>query len=87
MPLIKRSECLVFFFRDGKLHCKNYLTGIEVATAPIIVSVLQALGNWCASEEVERLLAPYSPASIRRALAELRSHTLLVDKGSAQAKQ
>lgn len=87
LPLIKRSECLVFFFRDGKLHCKNYLTGVEVATAPIIVSVLQVLGDWCESESVERLLAGYSPVSIRRTLANLRRHTLLLCKGSAQAKQ
>jgi len=87
LPLIKRSECLVFFFRDGKLHCKNYLTGIEVATAPIIVSVLHALGRWCESDRVERLLTGYSPASIQRALAKLRRHTLVLYKGSAQAKQ
>jgi SagB-type dehydrogenase family enzyme len=87
LPLIKRSECLVFFFRDGKLHCKNYLTGVEVSTAPIIVSVLQVLGHWRASEEVERLLAGYSPASIRRTLASLRRHTFLLEKGSEQAKK
>jgi SagB-type dehydrogenase family enzyme len=87
LPVIKRSECLVFFFREGKLHCKNYLTGIEVATAPILVSILQVLGKWCESAEVERILAGYSPASIRRTLADLRRHTLLLFKGSAQAKQ
>src|SRR5271169_1034757 len=87
LRLIKRSECLVFFFRDGKLHFKNYLTGVEVATAPVIVSVLQALGRWCAPKEVERLLAGYSPFSIRRTLAKLRRHTLLLYKGSAQANQ
>jgi len=87
LPLIKRSECLVFFFRDGKLHCKNYLTDIEVSTAPIIVSVLQVLGRWCAFEEVERLLAGYSPVSIRRTLARLRRHTLLLERGSEQAKK
>jgi SagB-type dehydrogenase family enzyme len=87
LPLIKRSECLVFFFRDGKLHCKNYLTGIEVATAPIIVSVLQVLGRWCECEKVECLLTGYSPVSIRRTLAELHRHTLLLYKGSVQAKQ
>ncbi len=87
LPLIKRSECLVFFFRDGKLHCKNYLTGVEVATAPILVSVLQVLGRWREFEEVERLLAGYSPVSIRRTLAQLRQRTLLLCKGSAEAER
>lgn len=85
MPLVKRSECLVFFFRNGKLHCRNYLTGVEVATAPILVAVLQALGEWCEPAEVERALAGYSPVSIRRMLINLRRHTLVLHKGSAQA--
>src|SRR5262249_47975647 len=85
LPLIKRSECLVFFFRDGKLHCKNYLTGIEIATAPVLVSVLDMLGRWREVQEVERLLAGYSPVSIRRMLARLREYTLLLNKGSAEA--
>jgi SagB-type dehydrogenase family enzyme len=87
LSLIKRSECLVFFFRDEKLHCKNYLTGIEVATSPILVSVLQVLGRWCGRDEVERLLAGYSPVSIRRTLTKLRQCTLLVYKGSAEAER
>jgi SagB-type dehydrogenase family enzyme len=87
LPIIKRSECLVFFFRDGKLHCKNYLTGIEVATAPIIVSVLDVLERWLPADQVKRLLPGYSGVSIRRTLAKLRRHTLLLQKGSAQAKQ
>jgi SagB-type dehydrogenase family enzyme len=87
LPLIRRSECLVFYFREGKLHCKNYLTGIEVATAPIIVSVLHALGRWCEPRRVERLLSGFSPVSIRRTLATLRRHTLVLYKGSAQAKR
>jgi SagB-type dehydrogenase family enzyme len=87
LPLIKRSECLVFFFREGKLHCKNYLTGVEVATAPIIVSVLEVLGNWREAKSVERLLNEYSPVSIRLTLAKLHRHTLLLYEGSAQAKQ
>lgn len=85
MPLIKRSECLVFFFRDGKLHCKNYLTGVEVATAPILVSVLQVLERWRDCKEVEHLLARYSSVSIRRTLSQLRESTLLLYKGSVQA--
>jgi SagB-type dehydrogenase family enzyme len=87
LPFIKRSECLVFFFREENLHCKNYLTGVEVATAPILVSVLQVLGRWRGFEEVVRLLAGYSPVSIRRTLAKLHQHTLLLYKGSSEAER
>lgn len=87
MPLIKRSDCLVFFFREGRLYCKNYLTGVEVATAPIIVSVLHLLGRWRESESAERLLPGYSSRSIRSTLDKLRRNTLLLNKGSPQARQ
>lgn len=87
LAFIKRSECIVFFYRDGKLHCKNYLTGVEVVTAPSLVAVLHALGRWCESKKVVRLLPDYSAASIRRTLAKLWHHTLIVRKGSAQAEQ
>ncbi len=87
MPLVKRSESLVFFFRDGKLHCKNYLTGIEVESAPILVPVLEKMDRWHTPREVERLLPNYSSASVRRSLRQLLARTLLVKKGSAQAKR
>lgn len=87
MAPIKRSDCLVFFFKEGKLHCKNYLTGVEVVTSPIIISVLDVLGHWRESRRVERLLGSYSSISIRRTLAGLYRHTLILYKGSAQAKR
>jgi len=86
-PLFKRSECLVFYFRDSKLHCNNYFTGIEVASAPIVVSVLNVLEHWHRANEIKDLLPGYSTASIQRTLAKLCRHTLVLKKGSAQAKQ
>jgi SagB-type dehydrogenase family enzyme len=87
LPLIKRSECLVFYFRNGKIHCKNYLTGVEVASAPIIVNILNSLEHWRPGDLIERLLSEYSPVSIRRTLKQLRGHTLVLRKGSPQAEQ
>ena len=87
LVLVKRSDCLVFYFRDGKLHCKNFLTDVEVATAPLVVAVLGVLGRYRDFRKVQRLLAPYSPASIKSTLLRLEELTLLVRKGSAQARQ
>jgi SagB-type dehydrogenase family enzyme len=87
MPLIKRSDCVVFFFRDGKLHCKNYLTGIEVESAAIVVPVLEKMDQWRTPREAEKLLPEYSRVSVRRSLRQLLAHTLLVKKGFAQAKR
>jgi SagB-type dehydrogenase family enzyme len=77
----------VFYFRDGTLHCKNYLTGIEVASAPIVISVLDALDRWRQANKVKDLLPGYSRRSIRRTLTNLHRHTLVLHKGSARAKQ
>lgn len=87
MPLLKRSDCLVFFLRDGRVYCKNYLTGVEVSTAPIVVSVLQELEHWREAKTVERLWPAYSRSSIRRTLAKLRRLTLVLYKNSPQARQ
>ncbi len=86
-PLVKRSDCLVFFFRDGKLHCKNYLTGIEVEAAPILIPVLEKMDRWRTPRELERLLPDYSPVSVSRSLRQLLARTLLVKKGLAQAER
>ena len=83
--LIKRSECLVFYFRNGELHCKNYLTGIEVASTPIIVSVLSVLKSWRQLSKIQDLLPGYSIVSIQRTIAKLRHHSLVQQKGSTQA--
>lgn len=87
MPAIKRSDCLVFFFKDGNLHCKNYLTGVEVESAPLLVSVLEKLDRWHSREAAARLLPRYSSVSVRSTLRQLMTHTLVVEKGSAQATQ
>jgi SagB-type dehydrogenase family enzyme len=87
VPAVKRSDCLVFFFKDGKLRCKNYLTAVEVETVPLLVSVLEKMDRWRSRQAVEQLLSDYSSASVRRTLRRLTAHTLVVEKGSAQARQ
>ena len=50
--LVKRSDCLVFFFQDGALHCKNYLTGKEFEALPLLVPILAKLDRWRAFREI-----------------------------------
>jgi SagB-type dehydrogenase family enzyme len=87
VPALKRSDCLVFFFKGGNLRCKNYLTAVEVETTPLLVSVLEKMDRWRSPQAVEQLLSDYSSASVRRTLRRLTAHTLVVEKGSAQARQ
>src|SRR5262249_16086364 len=84
---VKRSDCLVFFFENGDLHCKNYLTGQEFEASPTLVPILAELGRWCSFRDVERSLPQYSAASIRRALRQLIRHTAVVIRGGDQSKR
>jgi SagB-type dehydrogenase family enzyme len=87
IPRLKRSDCLMFFFDNGKLHCRNYLAGIEVESGPILVSVLSKLDRWCAQHAIEELLPGYSRSSIRHVLRALEAHSLIVREGSVQARR
>ena len=84
---VKRSDCLIFFFQDGKFHYKNYLTGREFEASPILVPIIARLDRWRTFRGVERLLPEYSPASIRRSLRELIAHTAVVVRGDSQSKR
>lgn len=84
---VKRSNCLVFFFQDGSLHCKNYLTGHEFEASPILVLVLAELNRWRSFCDVERSFPQYSAASIRHGLRQLIKQTAVVIRGGAQSKR
>jgi SagB-type dehydrogenase family enzyme len=85
--LLKRSTCLVFFFENEGLRCTNYLTGITVASAPILVTVLNFFDRWKRSKQIQGLLSGYSPTSVRNTVRQLLDHTLLIEKDSAQANR
>jgi len=77
----------VFFFEDEGLRCTNYLTGITVASTPVLVAVLNFFDRWRKSKEIKLLLGSYSASSVRSTLRQLMGHTLLIEKGSAQANR
>jgi SagB-type dehydrogenase family enzyme len=85
--LLKRSACLVFSFEKEGLRCTNYLTGITVASTPLLVAVLNFFGRWRKSSQIQHLLRDYSATSVRTTLRQLLDHTFLVEKNSAQANR
>src|SRR5580704_6762348 len=85
--LVKRSDCLIFFFQGGSLHCKNYLSGKEFEAAPLLVPILDKLDRWRNFRGIERLLPEYSAASIRQSLRQLIASTAVLVKGSKQSKR
>lgn len=84
---VRRSNCLVFFFKDNELHCKNYLTGREVRASPMLVQILARMNHWRTPGGVERLFPQYSSRSIRRNLNRLIEETALIVRGSLWAKR
>ncbi len=84
---LKRSACLVFFFEDEGLRCTNYLTGITLASTPILVAVLNFFDRWRESKEIKLLLRGYSGMSVRSTIRQLLDNTLLIEQGSAQANR
>jgi SagB-type dehydrogenase family enzyme len=84
---VKRSNCLVFFFQDGKLRCKNYLTGGEVEASPLLVPILAKLDRWRTFRGIERLFPEFASAFFRRYLWKLVALTAVVVRGSSQSKR
>ena len=85
--LVKRSNCLVFFFQGGKLHCKNYLTGKEFEASPLLVPILDKLDRWRSVRRLEHLFREYSPGSIRNSVEQLIASTAVLVRGSLQSKR
>lgn len=69
------------------MHCRNYLTGVEVRSSPLLVSLLASMHRWCTLQQVLRKLRQYSEVSILRVFSLLLRHTLIVEKNSTQAIQ
>jgi SagB-type dehydrogenase family enzyme len=84
---VKRSSCLVFFFQDGRLHCKNYLTRTEFEASPVLVSILAKLDRWRTLRGIERLFPKFPSESLRRYLRKLVALAAIVVRGSAQSQR
>jgi SagB-type dehydrogenase family enzyme len=85
--LLKRSNCLVFFFQGSKLHCKNYLSGKEFEASPLLVPILDKLDRWRPLRSLEELFREYSPASIRKSVEQLIASTAVLVRGGLQSKR
>ena len=84
---VKRSNCVVSFFQDGKLHCKNYLTGTEFEASPVLISILAKLDRWRTFREIARLLPQFPSSSLQRYLRTLVALTAVVVRGSSHANR
>jgi len=84
---LRRARTIVAYWHDGQFVIENYRTGVCIGADPLIVQVLHFLEDWRTVEAFCRLMPKYTRESLARALRDLVRHSLLVQKGSADAHQ
>jgi SagB-type dehydrogenase family enzyme len=83
----RRARSLVAYWLEGRLTFENYLTRTVVSAELPATEILGLLDTWRTPAELASALPAFSPASVRRALAELVRATLVVKEGSAAARR
>jgi SagB-type dehydrogenase family enzyme len=86
-PLFRRSRSLLFYFRDGALHCPNFLSRIKVTADPALVPVLARLDRWQTLQQLQQSLPEYTSRSIAATISELEKKTIVVKRNSAQDRR
>lgn len=82
---LRRARAVLAYWRDGRLTFENYLTRQVVSADPIAVDILGFFETWRDPAALARKLPQFTPASLRKAVATLTRHTLLVRQGSGLA--
>jgi SagB-type dehydrogenase family enzyme len=85
--LFRRSRSLLFYFRDGVLHCQNFLSRIEITADPALVSMLALLDRWRTLRQLQQSLPEYTPRSISSTISELEKNTIVVRRSSEQDRR
>ncbi len=84
---LRRARAVLAYWRDGALTFENYLTRQVISADPIAVHILGFFERWRDPASLARALPAYTPASLRRAVATLARHTLLLEEGSEAAAE
>ncbi len=82
---LRRARALQVTWQQGRITFENYLSRKVVSAEPLALPILNFFSDWQTVEAILPQLPDYRPASIRRALADLTRHTLLVREGSREA--
>ena len=83
----RRAKAILAYWREGRLCFDNYLTRVSVAADQTTLQILNFFDRWRRPDELCALFPEYTPASVRHAVQQLATHTLLVREGTPQAKQ
>lgn len=82
---LRRASTLEVYWQNNQLCFHNYATRQTVSANVVVVDLLDFFGKWRTSREAIARFAQYTPASIERAVRQLRRHRLLLEEGSPDA--
>ncbi|PFL47216.1 SagB/ThcOx family dehydrogenase [Bacillus anthracis] len=88
--MIKVSENIVYFWRDGHLICDNYINHEQNSLSPIINPIIEFFSDWREKEEVYELISKnshFTKEFLDTAIEQLITSNLLVEKDSERHKQ
>lgn len=84
MPaLFRRVPSLICYWQHGVLVLENYLSGERVTGDPLVFTLLNFFGEWKRIEDLFAHAPDYTRGSLRKAVAELVSHSLLERRSRA----
>ena len=75
--LFRRAPSLICYWKGGELVLENYLTGKRVTGDPLVFTLLNFFGEWKPIEDLFAHAPDYGRGSLRKAVAELVSYSLL----------
>jgi SagB-type dehydrogenase family enzyme len=76
-PRLLRSPFVIIYWREGHLVFENFLTRSQVTAAPLTTSLLDFFDKWKSVGDLCEAMPQYSPASLKRAVAQLVRQSLL----------
>ena len=85
-PLFRRAASLVCYWQDGRLVLENYLSRQRATADPLVFQLLDFFGDWKPVEELFAYLPQFSRRSLRAAVAQMASCSLLVRSNGPRAE-
>jgi SagB-type dehydrogenase family enzyme len=84
---LRRARTLLVHWKSGRLIFENYRTRVSVAADPVAVRILDLFDQWRSPGSLFRAMPQHSSRSLRAALRQLTDQTLLVEYGTADARE
>jgi SagB-type dehydrogenase family enzyme len=84
---LRRARTIVGYWQGEQFVIENYRTGVCITADPLAVKVLHFFKGWRSIAAFCRCMPKYTTQSITSVLRDLVYHTLLLRKGSEEARR